>query len=118
MNGNSGMSAFDLPNDAETTDEVTLRRPNTVAVLGVLVAAAGMFSYLGAYCVTNVLVRNEVLREWAPGADPRPRWLLFGFTGLMVVFGCVAVLARCVSARQLKRIDEMEQGEVGPSAIE
>lgn len=107
------MSLYDATADVGF-DAVSPQRPKTVAVLGVLVVAAALFSYLGAYCVTNVLVQNDVLRAWAPGPDPRPRWMLFGFAGLLVVFSAAAALFRYASARQLKRIDEMEHAEEPP----
>ena len=59
-------------------------------------------------------MQNDVLRAWAPGSDPRPRWMLFGFAGLLALFSGAAALFRGASARQLKRIDEMENAEAPP----
>jgi hypothetical protein len=111
------MSLYDATADVGF-EAVSPARPKTVAVLGVLVVAAALFSYLGAYCATGVLVQNDVLRAWAPGSDPRPRWMLFGFAGLLALFSTAAVLFRFASARQLKRIDEMENAEEPPPELD
>lgn len=83
-------------------------RPRTITVLVVLVAAAAGFSYLGAYAVANALKSADVI-NWSPDADPRPRWMIIGFTSLLSLFLGLSVIMRRVSKRQLKRIDELSE---------
>ena len=108
MNGNTLLDPFEQ--DAPPADG-TGEQPSTLTVVGLLVAAALIFSYLGAYCFTSALVGADVLSAWRPGEDPRPKWMAFGFVGLMTTFALVAITARSASTRQLKRIDAMEQAE-------
>ena len=107
MNGNT---LFD-PFENEAPGDGPGDRPSTLTVVGLLVAAALIFSYLGAYCLTNALVGAEILPAWRQGDDPRPKWMVFGFVALMTTFALVAITARSASTRQLKRIDEMEQAD-------
>lgn len=95
------MTYFDLDNP------IPERRPNTLMVLGLLVAAAGLFSYLGAYAVADALVGSGVLPAWPHDHDPRPHWLLHGFVTLMIVFCVIGAAFRWTSRRQLHRIDEI-----------
>ncbi len=83
--------------------------PRLLTVVGMLIAVALIASYLCAYALTNALVAAEVISRWPPGRDPRPLRMCLGFIILMTVFTCVAAVARWMSQRQLKRIDEMEQ---------
>ena len=82
-------------------------KPNTVAVLGLLALTSLTFSYLGAYAVSGALVQAEVLHRWGPDADPRPKWLAVGFCVLLLAFMCVGAVARHLSRRELRQIDEM-----------
>lgn len=96
--------------DAIVVDEEPIagdKRPSTLIVLALLMGVALVFSWLGAYAFTNALRAAELVQPWE-GADPRPRWMLFAFTALMGVFGLCALIFRQSSARQLRRIDEME----------
>jgi hypothetical protein len=81
-------------------------RPRTVTVLAVLIAAAAGFSYLGAYAVANALRAADVI-TWPTGTDPRPRWMVFGFTTLLSLFLAASILLRRMSKRQLKRLDDL-----------
>src|SRR5687767_2061526 len=81
-------------------------RPRTITVLAMLIAAAAGFSYLGAYAVANALRAAEVI-TWPAGTDPRPRWMVFGFTTLLGLFLAISILLRRMSKRQLRRIDEL-----------
>jgi hypothetical protein len=97
----------------DATDDILEPKPNTVAVLGVLVMTSFAFSYLGTYALSRVLVRAEMLRPWPSDTDPRPRWLAIAFCVLLATFGLVGVAARHLSKRQLKRIDQMADGTDG-----
>ena len=77
-------------------------------MLVVLIAAAAGFSYLGAYAVADALRTAEVI-TWPADADPRPRWMVFGFTTLLALFLAMSVVMRRVSKRQLRRIDELSE---------
>ena len=93
------------------TDDVLIRKPKTATVLGLLALTSLTFSYLGAYAVSGAMVSAEMIRPWAPGSDPRPKWLAIGFGLLLTCFLCLGGVARCLSKRQLRRIDEMDEGE-------
>jgi hypothetical protein len=95
----------------ETLDNLDPQPPRTLTVVGLLIAAALIMSYLWAYAVTNALVAAEFVTRWQPGHDPRPMRMCVGFVALMCVFTVAAVFARWMSKRQLRRIDEMEQAE-------
>ena len=95
---------MDAVNTSSPTDA---SRPRTVTVLGFLVAAAAALSYLGSYALTNALLAQDILKPWAPGSDPRPRWLALGFVTLLGVFGLTGVAARVSSSRQLRSIDAL-----------
>ena len=81
-------------------------RPRTVTVLGMLIAAAAGFSYLGAYAVANALRAADVI-TWPDHADPRPRWMVFGFTSLLALFILLSLIFRRMSKRQLRSIDAL-----------
>ena len=94
--------------DATVVEEELItgeKRPSTLIVLALLMGVALVFSWLGAYAFTNALRAAELVQPWE-GTDPRPRWMLFGFTALMTIFGICALAFR--QSRQLRRIDEME----------
>ena len=97
--------------DADSDADALRPRPRTLTVLGVLVVAAGVLSYLGAYAVTNALLAAEVLERWPAGTDPRPRWLLTCFVSLLLGFAAAAMLFRVVSRRQLRRLDALADDE-------
>ena len=81
-------------------------RPRTITVLAMLVAAAAGFSYLGAYAVANALRAAEVI-TWPADADPRPRWMIVGFTSLLGLFIGLSLIFRRMSKRQLRSIDAL-----------
>jgi len=87
--------------DALEQEMLSERRPRTLTVLAVLMAVALVFSWLFAYAFADALVSAELLKPWSKHSDPRPRWLLGCFTGLMVVFGSAPAMA----ARMLHRLD-------------
>ena len=86
-------------------------RSRTINVLILLMVAALVFSYLGAYAVTNTLVAADMLPRWAPKADPRPRWMLIGFVTLLGSFGSIALVLRFLSGRQLRSLDALADAE-------
>ena len=73
------------------------RRPRTLAVLALMTITALLFSYLGAYAVTDALAAADVLPRRPAGPDPRPWWLLWGFGAIMTAFAAAAAVARAVS---------------------
>src|SRR5688500_20393648 len=60
--------------------------PATTTVLIFLAAAAVIFCYIGCYAVTNALVAANMLNEFSPGNDPRPRWMVTAFGLLFAAF--------------------------------
>ena len=83
-------------------------RPRTITVLGLLAFVALVFSYIVAYAMVNALVSAEMMKPWPSGSDPRLKYFAFTFVGLMVTFVLFGALARFVSKRQLKKIDDIE----------
>lgn len=104
-NGNLAAGSQSEPGLAPDADNPV--RPRTLTVLGLLVTAALVLSYLVAYALTDALRAADVLPHWTPGHDPRPRWLLIGFGTVMTVFLATGVAFRMLSQRQLRRIDAM-----------
>ena len=86
-------------------------RPKTLTVLAVLMATALTFSYLTAYAGANALVQAELMQPFTAGHDPRPRWLLYAFTGLLAAFAAAAVAFRYASKRQLQSLDALADAE-------
>jgi hypothetical protein len=88
--------------------------PRTLKVLLVVVVAALMVSWIGAYAVTNALVAAEVMSPWQPGHDPRPQRMGVLFATLLAAFTAAALLFRWMSVRQLRRLDDMANAEDRP----
>jgi hypothetical protein len=86
-------------------------RPRALTLAALLGGVSLVFSYLGAFAVTNALVAADLLEKWTPGSDPRPRWMLRGFVGSMIAFAAIAALLKW-SGRQVHRIDEPEESDV------
>ena len=93
--------------DAVNTDSFDGPRASTVQVLGLLVMTAFALSYLGAYAFTNALLQADILQQWAPGSDPRPRLLATCFVTLLAVFGMLGCVFRLMSSRELRSIDAL-----------
>lgn len=86
-------------------------KPRTLTVLALLVTAAATFSYLGAYAITDALVRSNVIRAFSRNPDPRPLWAALGFVSVMTAFLLVAMLMRYLSWKQFRRIDQMGESD-------
>jgi hypothetical protein len=99
--------------NAMDVDDVPLApaKPRTLTVLALLVTAAATFSYLGAYAITDALVKSNVIRPFSRNPDPRPLWATLGFVGTMTAFLLVALLMRYLSGMQFRRIDRMGESE-------
>ena len=85
--------------------------PRMIKVVAVILSAALVFSYLVAYAVMNALANTGVIPPLPRDVDPRPRWMVIVFTGLVAAMGTSAILLRWVSGRQLSRIDRMADAE-------
>ena len=85
------------------------QRPRNTTVLGLLVSVAGIFSYLGSYALSSAMVKADLVKPWTAGHDPRPKWFVFSFALLMLLFLACGALVRILSARHLKQIEAMEQ---------
>ena len=105
----------DIDNFDVDSDEATAHapKPNTWAVVGLLLLAAATFSYLGAYAVTNALANAELIRPISHDHDPRLRWALTGFVMLMTLFGLIALVFKVIGRRQVRRIDRMNEADGG-----
>ena len=87
------------------------KKPGTWKVLGLLLVAAATFSYLGAFAATDALAKVDVIRPISREHDPRPLWAGIMFGAILMLFFVVAVLMRCISGREFKEIDRMNEGE-------
>ena len=83
-------------------------RPKTSSVLVLLVLAAGLFSYIGAYPMTTALAGANLIAPITADHDPRPIWAGSAFVAILVLAGFIALLLRFVSRQSLKRIETME----------
>jgi len=86
-------------------------KPRTWTVMMLLVVAAGTFSYLGAYAATDALAKVNVIRPISHEHDPRPVWAGVIFATLLTLCLVAAVLMRCLSGKEFKEIDRMNEGE-------
>lgn len=93
--------------DLDFKDEMTEPRARTSVVLFVIAIVALIFAYLGVYGLSSALASADLIRPYDTHADPRPRWLAMAWGGQMGFFLLVAWSLRIMSARQLRRIDEM-----------
>ena len=84
----------------------------TIKVAFLLLAAAVLFSYLGAFALTNALVSADLLEHWPPGHDPRPRWMITAFVALTGAFSIVGVWLKWTSWRQMRRLDTIANDDV------
>jgi amino acid permease len=92
--------------ESEVDVYTEVARPNTLTVLLTLLAAAGLFSWLGAYALTNALISAEAIPPWT-GQDPRPRWMAILFVSILTGFLVIGSIFRFMSSRQLRHIDAM-----------
>jgi hypothetical protein len=102
---------MELPSRAMDFDEDDAQpdmRPRTSSVLVLLVVAAGLFSYIGAYPMTTALATANLIAPITSAHDPRPIWAGSAFVAILGCVGFVALVLRFVSGRQLKRIDTMD----------
>ena len=110
--GPAAVADGDDVDDGHGIDAADAPRARTGTVLGLLVTAALVLSYFTAYPLTHALRAAEVLPPTVAGAaDPRLRWMAVSFVSLLGGFGVIAGVFRLVSGRQLRRIDEMADGD-------
>jgi hypothetical protein len=83
------------------------KSPRAITVIGLLAAAALLFSYLGAYKVSAALVNADLISPWSTGSDPRPKWLVIGFLVIIATCAAVGVIMRLASCRSLRDIDRI-----------
>jgi hypothetical protein len=98
--------AMDFDDDAEASPDI---RPKTSSVLMLLVIAAGLFSYIGAYPMTTALAGADLIAPVTAAHDPRPVWAGSAFVAILALAGFIALVLRFVSRQSLKRIETMEE---------
>jgi hypothetical protein len=101
---------MDLFETQPTTTSVEAPRSSTISALVLLAVFAVILSYLIAYAGANALASAEVIPQWSRGTDPRPRWFGNTFAILMGGFIFIGGVARFLSWRQLRTIDQMQDG--------
>jgi hypothetical protein len=84
-------------------------RPRTSTVLALLLVAAGLFAYIGAYPMTSALAGANLIPPIMPAHDPRLIWAASAFVVILSCILIAALVLRFLSRRQLKRIDTMEE---------
>ena len=97
----------DVEEVVESPDSPRKRAWTLTALLG---GVSLLFSYLGAFAVTNALVAADLLEKWPPGHDPRPGWMLRGFVGSLLAFGLIAAWLKW-SGRKVTRTDDLDEPE-------
>ena len=85
-------------------------RSSTFSALLLLAVFAVILSYLIAYAGANALASADMIPQWSRGTDPRPRWFGNTFAVLMGSFILIGGVARFFSWRQLRTIDQMQDG--------
>jgi len=92
-----------------TEQDIPVEKPPRVwKILGTLAGAALLFSWLGAYAVTNALANADLIRRPSREHDPRPLWMIESFLTLLATFMIVGGVMRLLSRRQLKDLASME----------
>src|SRR4051794_14675720 len=81
--------------------------PKTLNVLALLVCAAGVFSYLGAYALTNALVAAGLMEKWPADHDPRSRWMVLIFAGVAAFFLLIASYFKYTNWRQKRQMAKL-----------
>ena len=81
--------------------------PRTLNVLALLVCSAGVFSYLGAYALTNALVAANIMEKWPADHDPRSRWMFLIFAALMGAFLVLAIFFKVTNWRAMRHSDKL-----------
>ena len=89
------------------------RRPRTLSVLGVILAAAIAVSYLTAFAGANALVAAHVLQPLPRDHDPRPRWMFATLAILLTIFLAISISFRRASRREMQSIDAMADAPEG-----
>jgi len=87
------------------------RRPPTLIVLALMIVAALLFSYIGAYNVSVTLVNADLIAPWPAGSDPRPKWMVTSFLTVILTFTVVGTLMRFASCRSLRDLDRLADDE-------
>ncbi len=75
-------------------------RPRTISVVVVLMVTAIVISYLGAYAVPTALVNADMMAPWPVYDDPRPRWVVMTFVGVLTSFLLIVGLFQVINAFQ------------------
>ncbi len=94
-------------------DRPRSQRPPRITTAFVFLAAfAIIISWLIVYAVPNALAAGHIIPPVVTAEDdPRPRWMLWIFSGLFVGFTILGILLGWTSHRQLSRIDAMVEDE-------
>ncbi len=101
------------PDPPEAEDSAVPKRvvPPLAVILGLLAGAVTLFSYLGAYAVSNMLLQAQFINHWPPGTDPRPKWMLALAAGLTLLLGALAVVVRASTGKTMAHLDRLEHQE-------
>ena len=91
-----------------------IKPPPLPMILGLLAGAVALFSYLGAYAISAMLIEAQMVAAWPPEADPRPRWMAGIAAGLTLVLGAVAVLLRASTGKTMDHLGRLESQENPP----
>ena len=96
---------FEAIPEEEPVAPVGSRIVGTIKVAVLLLTAALLFSYLGAFALANALVSADLLEHWPAGHDPRPRWMITAFVALTGAFSIIGAWLKWTSWRQMRRLD-------------
>ena len=96
----------DNSTEAETPMSAGARYAQAAKVALLLLLVAVVFSYLGAFALTNALVSADLLDRWPAGSDPRPRWMLTSFASLTAAFAVIALWLKWTSWRHMRPVED------------
>src|SRR5690349_6619852 len=110
------LSMFESIGEEEAVVPAGSRICGTIKVAFLPLAAAVLFSYLGAFALTNALVSADLLEHWPPRHDPRPRWMITAFVALTGAFSIIGAWLKWTSWRQMRRLDTIANDDAAESA--
>jgi hypothetical protein len=93
-------------NSLEGSSSASSRYAQAAKVALLLLLVAVVFSYLGAFALTNALISADLLERWPPGSDPRPRWMITSFATLTAVFTVIALWLKWTSWRHMRPVED------------
>ena len=100
------MEALELSTVEEPQPQPERPGVRALKVIVLLVITAGVFSYLGAFALTDALARANMIRPLSHDHDPRLKWAAISFVGILVSFGGIGLLIRFLGVRPSRKLEQ------------